>query len=790
MSSTPMLNIVGYSDKFTVAPGETITFHVSSYKSESYEPDIVRLIHGDTNPEGPGYKEQLIKSGLPKSLPGKPQEIHIGSYGVIPNDDRFNVRSFTLQAMIFPTTPEKGLQGLLGKWSSEDNSGYALVLESDGSLGLWVGGESGVAKVSTGKPLLKRVWYQVSATYDADSGEIKLSQTPVPTVTNGGLGMAIVHPTDESTAYTSVVKKVGAPKPNDAPFVIGALVEKNDSGRVAFGGHFKEATCPISLPVQFACYNGKIDRPRITSGKLTDEQIDALVRGFRACEPALRTRVVAAWDFQANIGKNIASTKILDASTNGLDGYVINMPARGMTGYNWTGDEISYRHAPEEYGAIHFHDDDLDDSRWEPSFSFTVPAGLKSGIYAARVRIGGASTAETEDYVPFLVRPPKGEKTADVALIVPICSYLAYSNDNLVADSVIAQLLKGSVPIIAPADLTLNKHREMGLSCYSVHSDGSGVFYSSRLRPIINIRPKYRHWLSPSLWQFNADLHLTDWLEAKGMTYDVYSDFELEKEGVGLLNKYKVVLTGTHPEYSTEKHIDAFVAYQYAGGRFMYLGGDGFYWCTSIHPENENIVEIRKGEAGNRAYTTDPGEYSQAFDGGFGGMWRARGRAPSKTCGLTFAAYGFDVSSYYRRMDESKLPETSWIFDGVAEDEVIGDFGLIGGGAAGLEIDRVAEDVGTPHKVYVLARSEGHSDLMQQVNEEILHYARGYWGGGDENPMVRADMIYYKTASGGATWCPASITWCGSLSHNDYENNVSRITENVLRGFLKNGALP
>jgi N,N-dimethylformamidase len=28
-----------------------------------------------------------------------------------------------------------------------------------------------------------------------------------------------------------------------------------------------------------------------------------------------------------------------------------------------------------------------------------------------------------------------------------------------------------------------------------------------------------------------------------------------------------------------------------------------------------------------------------------------------------------------------------------------------------------------------------------------------------------------------------SIAWCGSLSHQDYRNNVSRITDNVLRRF-------
>ena len=29
-----------------------------------------------------------------------------------------------------------------------------------------------------------------------------------------------------------------------------------------------------------------------------------------------------------------------------------------------------------------------------------------------------------------------------------------------------------------------------------------------------------------------------------------------------------------------------------------------------------------------------------------------------------------------------------------------------------------------------------------------------------------------------------SITYCGSLSHNGYDNNISRITRNVLDRFL------
>ena len=36
----------------------------------------------------------------------------------------------------------------------------------------------------------------------------------------------------------------------------------------------------------------------------------------------------------------------------------------------------------------------------------------------------------------------------------------------------------------------------------------------------------------------------------------------------------------------------------------------------------------------------------------------------------------------------------------------------------------------------------------------------------------------------------SSIAWCGSLSHNDYDNNVSRIMRNVLDRFASPEPLP
>ena len=785
-----MLRITGYSDKYSVCPGEEIKFYVNSEKNEDYQVDIVRLIHGDTNPEGPGFKEKVVRSSCNKKYKGKNQKIHGGSYACFQHDHRMNVDSFTLQAFIFPTTPEKGIQGIITKWSEKNNTGFGMFIDKKGCLSCWIGGKKGkVETVSSKKPLMRKVWYLAAVTFDSKTKRVRVYQVPVVTPTNGGLGLSLLHPSNSTTGtVTSSVQVM--PEKNNAPLLMAASTKSVKSGRFLSGGMYKEAIEPFSLPEQTHLYNGKIDRPRLANRALEKNDIDSLARGIDGCDAELRNSIVGAWDFHENITDKIASCQVLDTSPNKIHGFTVNLPARGMTGYNWTSDDIVYHHVPQEYGAIHFHDDDIDDARWEESFTYKLPSKLRSGVYGARLRINGVESPETEDYVPFFVRPPKGQTTAKVCLIIPTNSYMAYSNDNLATNSVVAELLSGRVPIMQASDLYLNEHREYGLSTYSCHSDGSGVCFSSRLRPILNMRPKYRHWLSPSLWQLNADLHLTDWLEAKGIDYDVHTDEDLDREGVDLLNRYPVVLTGSHPEYSSENMLTAYEAYQQAGGRWLYLGADGFYWVSQYHPDDSNIIEVRKGEAGTRAWTANPGEYNNAFDGKFGGMWRARGRIPTKVCGLTFTAYGFDVSSYYRREPDSKRKECAWMFKGIGSDEIIGDFGLVGGGAAGLEIDRYDLEFGTPHEAFLLARSEGHTDLMMQVNEEIHFTCRGYYGGGDENPMVRADMIYYKTPNDGAVFAPGSLAWCGSLSHNNYKNNVSKLMENVIRGFLKPGPLP
>jgi len=80
-----------------------------------------------------------------------------------------------------------------------------------------------------------------------------------------------------------------------------------------------------------------------------------------------------------------------------------------------------------------------------------------------------------------------------------------------------------------------------------------------------------------------------------------------------------------------------------------------------------------------------------------------------------------------------------------------------------------------------LASSENHTPMIMLVNEEFGVVPPNL--GGDLNPRVKADLAFGETMAGGAIFATSSIAWCGSLSHNNYQNNVSRITWNVLQRF-------
>jgi N,N-dimethylformamidase len=731
-----MIPLLAYTDRFSAAPGEEIAFKVSSAAAGPYRASLVRLVCGDPNPAGPGLQIEDLAARFSIERPSRAQPVAMGSYARVGAAARLRIDGpLTLVALVWPTLPERGEQCVLSRWDPASAGGFALSIGPRGVTAA-VGVPGGAAtEVSTGRALEARQWHRIWLVVDRAGGALRVGQVRLGSAApDGGL----------VTAETRLPATASLDAP--APLLIGARAGNAGTARDYF--------------------NGKIEDPALLA--TAARAPEAL-----AFDPALPTQgLIAGWDF----ARGIDTLDVTDVGPHRLGGSLVNLPTRAVTGARWSGREMCWRHAPRDYAAIHFHEDDLHDVGWATDFTFRVPADLRSGAYAMRLVAG-----EHVDTVPFWVRAPLGQPGAPILVLASTYTYMAYAN-----------FTRGNVDAAFRARIaawgayphTLDDHRDYGLSTYNRHSDGSGVSFTSRLRPILNLRPGFLTFndsRGSGLRHFNADTHLLAWLGSQGIAYDVATDEDIDDHGAALLGPYAVVLTGAHPEYHTAGSLDAIQGYLERGGRLLYLGGNGFYWRVGRSRTIPGVIEVRRTESGIRTWEARPGEYYHALDGAYGGLWRRNGRPPQRLVGVGFTSQGDFEGSYYRRRPAADDPRVAWIFAGV-RDEIIGDFGLSGGGAAGFELDRADPALGTPPGAVVLAASEKHGPSFVAVPEELLSHIATTTG---EPPakLIRSDMTYVELPGGGAVFSVGSISFCGSLSHNGGDNNVSRIVRNVVERF-------
>ena len=248
------MKITGYADKLSAAPGETISFMVNC-ELPRYRVEVVRIICGDTNPAGPGVKEQAVKTPVSKTYAGRRQTIEAGSYVTIPTRPPLeDLDSFSFQAFIWPTTPTKGRQVIAARFRDRD--------EHDASLAIVLGDGQGHEEVlATQRPLLNRSWYFVAASFDARTRRVCLYQEPLTSYPGVSDAAAV-----ETTATT---RRLGR---NTAPLTFGAL---RRSRRRLTG-----------------LYNGKIDSPRLANRALSRAEMETLVHAPDSAQ--LRPAVVGA----------------------------------------------------------------------------------------------------------------------------------------------------------------------------------------------------------------------------------------------------------------------------------------------------------------------------------------------------------------------------------------------------------------------------------------------------------------------------------------------------------------
>lgn len=724
-----VLPITGYLDEVSARPNGTITARISAQGGGTYTADVIRIVSGDPNPDGPGLIYEPLNFGLADNYPARHQDIDLGSYALVPPDPGFTASTVLFTVNVQPWLI-KGSSSMIASALDSDGHGWQVWMAQDGALGFaYRGVDAQPVRLTLPDALVRKRWAQVWAGFDRTSGRLILGCRDITT-------NAVLTTTQDVPLHP-------------LPAVVHLTLA---------------ASKPQTLSQDH--FNGRLEDPAILNSLAWPNDTPP------APSDAPHGAVLAWWDFSIGID----TQSIIDRGPRGLSGRMINIPYRGMRGSSWGGTSMNWQEVPREYAAIHFHEDDLHDCRWDSDFVVTIPEGTPSGVYGLRLRKGDA-----QDILPFYVLPSRDGPRNKLCFLASTFTHQAYINHarGTCDDALRARMADWGASTYNPDDYPI-----YGRSTYNFHPDGTGTSISSRLRPALTIRPSYLTFndvAGSGLRHFPADTHLLYWLEQRGIPFDVITDEDLDDQGTALLADYATVLTGSHPEYHTEGMLESLQTYADTGGNLVYLGGNGFYWKITRLPTMPGVIELRRAEGGIRAWSPHAGESHHQLDGGYGGLWRRNGRPPQNLVGVGFSAQGLFESSYYRRTAASFDQNVDWIFEGVTE-EKLGDYGLSGGGAAGFELDRADPELGTPPGTIILAVSENHSESFIAVPEELLTHINTETGE-DPADLIRAEIIYCQKPNGGALFSVGSICFCGSLNHNGGDNGVSRMVENVLRQF-------
>ena len=289
-----MLPLTGYADRFSVAPGQTIAFKVSSTAATPYQARLVRLISGDPNPAGPGIKEEPVPAPFARELSlARPA----GAARLLPaRAGRPGVpggsRSFTLVATIWPTTARPGPPGHRGPpRSGTAGTGFALFVDARGA-GALVGNGRGGGR--DGRTSASPSW--------RGPGTASGRPTTRPRARSRSARRRSCRASGRTTpAHAAAVRRLRArARQRHAAARRGAM------GGAPVGGH----------------YNGKIERPRSTTPRWASRRTLAAPDGRRP--PPGR-----------GLGLRAATPRAPARSTwdrAGSHGELVNLPARAMMG--------------------------------------------------------------------------------------------------------------------------------------------------------------------------------------------------------------------------------------------------------------------------------------------------------------------------------------------------------------------------------------------------------------------------------------------------------------------------
>ena len=348
------IQIMGYADRLAVRPGEEIAFKVSLEfrRGPLSRPDRAPHLRR-RSPDGPGFREEEIAAAVNGEHGGRRQAIDCGSHVLVPGNAAIDrPGGFTLAALVWPTLPGTGAQTILG------GGGYHLGLDEAGRLTFDLDGWQLAAKC----PLHPRRWYCILASLDA--GEAVIHYKALDRVL-GDAGSEICR------AKAPAVKDQARVSPSSSAPISASRPAAPDIS-TARSRHPAWRRRQSPPPIWRCCWAGPgISRcwPPGTSPRTSRRP------SFRISGPAASTAAPSTCRPAASPAISGRAGASAGARRRPLcrDPFPRGRPLRLRLG---------------------------------DGFSLAVPAGLPSGIYAARLRCGEAG----EDHIPFFVLPPKGSQ--------------------------------------------------------------------------------------------------------------------------------------------------------------------------------------------------------------------------------------------------------------------------------------------------------------------------------------------------------------------------------------------
>ena len=545
------LEVVGvhaYTDRISVAAGETIRFCVSS--SYPFELQVCRLGLDVDSPERDDILHSFGKS------PAALQPIHPGSYMLVPKglEPVTNLSGLTLEVWV-RRWGTMGRQAIISQFDEPNSCGFGLFVNEDGSLSFYTG-DGGAF---TERDMHTTAPDQLKMKVNPQGLKISADNTPSSVLSN---------------QWHHVVAKTGGE--SKQIWLDGRLVSDwKHAGPIRAGAAPLRVGASGKEGLATAFLDGDLAMPAIYAQALTPAEIQARFAANALTRPT-GPELLACWPLNEERGDRAA-----DSSSHRRGGRIINHGTWMIGGPSFDPNVPRFgnydpAHDPRRGHGLRLASDDLFDCRWKTTHAFRLPEHARAGIYCGRIRF--QVDGENRLYhTVFIVRKSASRPKAPIAFLCSTNSWKAYSATPF------CTTWKGLKQTIGNNGLASSPGDPPACCFYRPHHAGQGTYLTGFRLPWPVVGPYTL--MGPVEWDYShlcrQDRFTQVWLEAHGYSYDVISDTDLHLDP-RVLEDYKVLFIVGHSEYWSFESMRAVSRFLDRGGSAVVLSGNTAFWRVSI----------------------------------------------------------------------------------------------------------------------------------------------------------------------------------------------------------------